>query len=195
MKRTVFMVCVIILSLCLVGLLGCAQKKVAQAPEQPVSGKPEAILEKPAETPATGEIPKESIGERPLSKGEAAEGQLSVEELQSKIQDIHFDYDKYDIRDDAKPVLKDVAAILTRNSAIKVIVEGHCDDRGTNEYNLALGERRARAAKDYLLSLGIPSSRIETISYGEEKPLCAESSEACWAKNRRAHFVLVRELR
>ena len=73
------------------------------------------------------------------------------------------------------------------------MVEGHCDERGTNEYNLALGDRRSRAVRDYLVALGIGSNRIETISYGEEKPVCAEKTEECWAKNRRAHFVVLRE--
>ncbi|MBZ0154650.1 MAG: peptidoglycan-associated lipoprotein Pal [Alphaproteobacteria bacterium] len=116
-------------------------------------------------------------------------------EIPVTIQDVYFDYDKYDIKDDAQPVLKDLAAFLSKNKNTKVVVEGHCDDRGTDEYNLALGDKRANAAKEYLVSLGIPSNRIETVSYGEEKPVCKESTEECWAKNRRAHFVLAEERR
>ena len=105
--------------------------------------------------------------------------------------DIMFEYDKYDVKESYKSELQAVSAWMTKNSSAKVSVEGHCDDRGTNEYNLALGDRRAKAVKDYLVSLGVLSSRIETISYGEEKPVCTEQSEECWAKNRRAHFVIL----
>jgi len=86
-----------------------------------------------------------------------------------------------------------VSGHMTKDSSAILSIEGHCDERGTNEYNLALGDRRAKAVKDYLVSLGVPSSRIETISYGEEKPLCSAQNEDCWAKNRRAHFVLLKK--
>lgn len=175
---------------------GCAQRKIAGAPEQPPAQSEIMKTEDKkitADTTATNELPKESITEKQLSKAQPADIQPTLKELQTRIQDIHFDYDRYDIRDDAKPVLKDVSAILSRNKNIKVIIEGHCDERGTNEYNLGLGDRRANSAKEYLISLGIPSGKVETISYGEEKPLCAEQTEECWAKNRRAHFVLVEE--
>ena len=89
--------------------------------------------------------------------------------------------------------MQNVASWLIKNTSAKILVEGHCDERGTNEYNLALGDRRAKAARDYLIALGIASNRIEMISYGEEKPLCKESTEECWAKNRRVHFVILKE--
>jgi peptidoglycan-associated lipoprotein len=82
---------------------------------------------------------------------------------------------------------------VLKNSAVKVLVEGHCDDRGTNEYNLALADRRAKAVRDYLVALGTAPERVEMVSYGEEKPSCKEQTEECWAKNRRAHFVILRE--
>jgi peptidoglycan-associated lipoprotein len=173
---------------------GCAQRKIAGAPEQPPA-QPEIMKTEDkkttADTAAAKELPKESITEKQLSKAQPADVQPTLKELQTRIQDIRFDYDRYDIKDDAKPVLKEVSAILSRNKDIKVIIEGHCDERGTNEYNLGLGDRRANSAKEYLISLGIPSGKVETISYGEEKSLCAEQTEECWAKNRRAHFVLV----
>ncbi|HMK44107.1 MAG TPA: peptidoglycan-associated lipoprotein Pal [Dissulfurispiraceae bacterium] len=137
----------------------------------------------------------ETISERDMTSAREAETQQRLRELQQKVQDIYFDYDSYDISDDAKPVLKGLADMLARTKGIKVVLEGHCDERGTNEYNLALGERRANAAREFLVSLGTPSKRIETISYGEEKPACTESTEACWAKNRRVHIVLVEEMR
>lgn len=104
--------------------------------------------------------------------------------------DVFFDFDKYDLKSDARERLAQNARFLLDNPEFVVTIEGHCDERGTNEYNLALGERRANSAKDYLESLGVDSSRLRTVSYGEERPFCTQSNEACWAQNRRAHFVL-----
>lgn len=184
----------IFIILAITSINGCAQRKIAGAPEQPPA-QPEIMKTEDkkttADTTATKELPKESITEKQLSKAQPSDVQPEIKELQTLIQDIHFDYDRYDIKDDAKPVLKEVSAILSRNKNIKVIIEGHCDERGTNEYNLGLGDRRANSAREFLIALGIPSNKIETISYGEEKPLCENQTEECWAKNRRAHFVLV----
>lgn len=106
------------------------------------------------------------------------------------LQNIYFDYDKSAIRADAREILKANAEIFTKNSSSKIVVEGHCDERGTAEYNMALGERRAQEAKQYLVNLGIDASRIETISYGKERPLDNRSIEEAWAQNRRAQFLL-----
>jgi len=106
------------------------------------------------------------------------------------LQNIYFDYDKSAIRPDAREILKANAEIFTKNSSAKIIVEEHCDERGTAEYNMALGERRAQEAKQYLVNLGIDASRIETISYGKERPLDNRSIEEAWAQNRRAQFLL-----
>ena len=106
-----------------------------------------------------------------------------------ELTDVLFDFDKYNIREDARPVLEKTARWLNGNSNVKIKIEGHCDERGTNEYNLALGERRAKAVKQFLAAMGVNASRLSTISYGEERPLCAEHHEDCYAKNRRAHFV------
>jgi peptidoglycan-associated lipoprotein len=108
----------------------------------------------------------------------------------SALRDVHFDFDKYEIRAQDKPVLDDNVSWLKQNANAQVLIEGHCDERGTNEYNLALGERRAKATRDHLVSLGIDGGRITVISYGEERPLCTERTEACWAQNRRAHFLV-----
>lgn len=109
----------------------------------------------------------------------------------SMLRDIHFDFDKYDIRPEDSEILKEIAALLKKFPDIKIQIEGHCDERGTNEYNLALGERRANSAKNYLISLGISPNRLSTISYGEERPLVPGHNEETWAKNRRAHFVII----
>jgi peptidoglycan-associated lipoprotein len=108
----------------------------------------------------------------------------------SALRDVYFDFDKYEIRSQDKPVLDENVKWLKQNTAAMLLVEGHADERGTNEYNLALGERRAKATRDHLVSLGIDGGRITVISYGEERPLCTERTEACWAQNRRAHFLV-----
>jgi peptidoglycan-associated lipoprotein len=106
------------------------------------------------------------------------------------LKDVNFDFDHYDLRADAKAILKGHAAWLKANPQGRVEVEGHCDERGTSEYNIALGAKRAESAKRYLIDLGISPSTLSTVSYGEELPLCREQNEVCWVKNRRAHFVV-----
>lgn len=177
-------------------IVGCAQKQAAKPPED--AGKTETSLltdkDKKADPAAdAAKLPKESVSERPLDKASQDDSRLPLEQLQARLKDIYFDYDRYDIREDSKQVLRELSSLLTKNRSLRVVIEGHCDDRGTNEYNLALGDRRARAVKDFLVSLGTPSDKIDTVSYGEEKPLCAEQNDACWAKNRRGHFVLLKE--
>lgn len=174
---------------------GCSQKKVAPPAETARVGQEQQDAKNEdlskTQLPLDKKKPDELITERQLAKAKTDDIEASVIELQKKIQDVYFDYDKYNIREDSKPVIKDLADLLSRNPKIKVVIEGHCDERGTNEYNLGLGDKRSHAVKQYLMSLGIPSKKIETVSYGEEKPICKESNEDCWSKNRRAHFVLL----
>jgi peptidoglycan-associated lipoprotein len=106
-----------------------------------------------------------------------------------EVQDAYFDLDKADIRSDARTALGKTADFLRKYPQAKVVIEGHCDERGSTEYNLALGDRRAAAVKQYLVSLGIGADRMTTLSYGKEKPFCMESNEDCWQRNRRGHFV------
>ncbi|HOK06702.1 MAG TPA: peptidoglycan-associated lipoprotein Pal, partial [Syntrophales bacterium] len=108
----------------------------------------------------------------------------------AEFRDINFDFDKATLRADARAILKEHAAWLKRNTAARLLIEGHCDERGTSEYNLALGERRAAAAMKYLVELGVAKDRIKTVSYGKERPLDPGHNEEAWAKNRRCHFVL-----
>ena len=108
------------------------------------------------------------------------------------LKDIYFDYDKSEIRGDQRDTLAANAEWIKKNPKVKVQVEGHCDERGTEEYNLALGERRASTIRDYLISYGVEPDRIYSISYGEEMPVDPATSEAAWAKNRRAHFLVNR---
>ena len=137
-----------------------------------------------------------NLGEEGLAPGGSLErykkGTLGGEEG-GPLKDIRFAYDSYDLDESARSVLRDSSAWLKDHARGKVEVEGHCDERGTVEYNLALGAKRARAAKDYLVALGVSADRLTTISYGEELPLCHEHDETCWQQNRRAHFVVLGE--
>jgi len=108
----------------------------------------------------------------------------------AELADVFFDFDKYDIRPSDARTLDSNANWLKSNPNHLVLIEGHCDERGTNEYNLALGERRAKSTMNYLVSQGVQANRITIISYGEERPQCTEHTESCWAKNRRAHFLV-----
>jgi peptidoglycan-associated lipoprotein len=117
---------------------------------------------------------------------------MSAEDIEKSglLAEVFFDFDKAEIRDADRATLAKNAAALKRFDFLRVTVEGHCDERGTVEYNLALGERRSRAAYDYLISLGVPADRLKTVSYGKEVPVCQVSAEDCWQRNRRAHFTV-----
>lgn len=129
-------------------------------------------------------LQEERLREEAIARRESAEKEAFVNEL------IHFEYDKSRLLPEAKAILKNKAKWLLANAGANVVIEGHCDDRGTNEYNMALGDRRAQSAKNYLVDLGVPSRRLTTISYGEERPLAFGQNESAWAKNRRAQFVI-----
>lgn len=198
-----FMKKIFIIMLLVFGLVitGCAQKKVVQ-PATPEQQQPEqqkqpssATQVTPKETTEKKGIlrPWERVTEKELAKVETKEEPARYAEEKDLFSDIHFDYDKYGIREEDKPVLQNIAKWLLKNTSAKLSIEGHCDERGTNEYNLALGDRRAKAARDYLIALGIASGRIEMLSYGEEMPFCKEQTEECWTKNRRDHFVVLKE--
>jgi len=142
------------------------------------------VKEEEAKLARKGELEKSLVAKKDLGiEGEVFESKL--------LKDIHFDFDKYDVRREDEGVLKENAAFLKKNPTWKIQIEGHCDERGTVEYNLALGERRANNTKRYLVSLGIGSNRISTISYGKERPLDPGHHEEAWAKNRRAHIVVL----
>ncbi|WP_348261062.1 peptidoglycan-associated lipoprotein Pal [Telmatobacter sp. DSM 110680] len=112
------------------------------------------------------------------------------EEFKANMQDVFYDYDAYDVRPDSQGILSKDAAYLSSHPNIRIVIGGYCDERGSNEYNLALGQNRADAAKNALISAGIAAARIRVVSYGKEKPFCSESTEACWQQNRRAGFSL-----
>jgi peptidoglycan-associated lipoprotein len=164
---------------------GCAHRNTVQnGPQAGQEGPSSAKQSQVEKQGAAGQVPSANLSREDAGKQEAAE-----KAAEEKIGDIHFEFDKYNIKTDAKPVLKEVAGLLMKDSKVKVVIEGNCDEKGTEEYNLALGDRRAHEAKTYLVALGIPADRIQTVSNGKEKPLCHESNEKCWATNRRDHFV------
>ena len=187
----------VVLSLFVVaGAAGCAKRPAttgAVAPA-PAAGEarraPEPVSPRPAEPRAGGPLAPPVAAAPgvapPLARQVAPQEFRAVDAL----KDIHFDFDKYDIRSGDAEILDENARWLKTNAGYVILVEGHADERGTNEYNLALGERRAKATMNYLVAQGISASRMTLISYGEERRLCTEKNEDCWAKNRRAHFLV-----
>jgi peptidoglycan-associated lipoprotein len=164
------------IALCCVAVLagGCAKKR--PTPEEGVGG---------------GEgIGEQGLGSSDSSLDRAREGLGPAEG--GPLKDVHFDYDSDDITEAGRADLDDDVNWLRDNTKASVELEGHCDNRGTIEYNLALGAKRAKAVQDYLTTQGIAAERVKTISYGKELPLCHEDTEECWARNRRVHFVVGR---
>lgn len=143
--------------------------------------------DEPSFSPTEGAAAAPSEGAAASSLGGAGDSNAGAAELQT----IHFEFDSYALTGDGRNALKANAQWLTENPTATIQIEGHCDERGTTEYNLALGERRANATKDYLQKLGVDPSRMSVISYGEERPIDPASNDAAWAKNRRAQFVIL----
>lgn len=169
----------------LFGLTGCPTPATTK-PEASAPPPQTTVREQPVSPPGTA---RESTA--PSSLEALRRGQPSATPASSPLKDIFYEFDRYDLRADARATLKANADWLKANPSARVEIEGHCDERGTNEYNLALGAKRAQAAKDYLVTLGIAAGRLSTISYGEEVPVCKEQTEECWQKNRRARFVIM----
>jgi peptidoglycan-associated lipoprotein len=142
---------------------------------------------------STSEVVRNAADARAAARSDRPDRPAPSEFSEARdLADVHFDFDRYDIRAEHATILDANAAWLKANANSLVLIEGHCDTRGTNEYNVALGDRRAKATMNYLVSHGVKATRISIISYGEERPSCATHDEACWAKNRRAHFLLKR---
>jgi peptidoglycan-associated lipoprotein len=166
------------------GFFGCAKKdQVPPGPEEVEVVPGEETVGGPG-GPVTGEM-EPGLAEESLRAEARAE-------LQGQLQDIYFDFDKYNIRSEGRLILKENYAVLQGVPGVEVLIEGHCDERGTVEYNLALGQRRANATRDFLVSLGMDSPQLSTVSYGEERPQDPRHNEEAWAKNRRCHFVILK---
>ena len=188
LSRTSF-VTAIVLTMVIV-LTGCA-KKIPPPPPQPPAPPPVAVAPPPPPPPPPPPAPAPAPPPRALTVDEIFQ-RKTLDELNAErpLSDVYFDYDMSGVRDDARAILQRDADYLRRWPSIKVTVEGHADARGTAEYNLALGERRGSAVKDYLVSLGIAADRILAISKGKEEPVCTEMTEACYMQNRRGHFII-----
>jgi len=183
-----FFLCLLVIAM----LSGCANRKVvtssgdqsyAPGPTTQAQAPPSEIKTSP---PLPPPVVKESrVAEQPVAPAPPA----PPVGPRPRLSDIFFDFDRFVIRDDARSGLEANAGLLKSRSGEKILIEGHCDERGTSAYNLVLGERRAQAAAQYLQDLGIRSSQMQITSYGKERPFCEEHSEACWQSNRRAHFT------
>jgi peptidoglycan-associated lipoprotein len=180
---------------------GCAKKKVAVAPPpQPPPAAPAqtaTALRPRAATPApprTATAPTPAAA-TPAPRYPSAATRARIDQLLAKIEDAYFDYDRATLRPDALKALQadatELRDILKDYPDYKLTIEGHCDERGSDEYNLALGDRRAQASKDYLVQVGIPSAQLNLVSYGKMRPVCSEHDEACWQRNRRIHILAI----
>jgi len=186
-----------IIAVAALSVFGAACAKKAVAVNTPPAPAPMARTEAPAPAPPPTPAPPR---QQPAPVAQAAAPRIPnaatrarIDELLGRIQDAYFDYNRHTLRDDAVKTLaadsKELATIMSQYPDYKLTVEGYCDERGSAEYNLALGEARANAARDYLVSVGVSSSQLSTVSYGKEKQLCDEHDEACWQKNRRVHIM------
>ena len=184
-------------------LTAACAKKVAVAPPPP----PPPAATPAAETPMRAAPPAppartaatEAPAAAPAPRYPNAATRARIDQLLAKIEDAYFDYDKAALRPDALKTLQadstELRDILKDYPDYKLTIEGHCDERGSAEYNIALGDKRAEAAKDYLVQVGIPSAQLNLISYGKERPVCEEHDEACWQRNRRIHIVAMAQTR
>ena len=165
-----------------VTLSACAKK----APTTSAEARP-PVQGRPAETPVA---PPPSTAARKDVEGDVLTQDLATINRKGYLLDAYFDYDQSELRADARDGLAKDAAWLKMYPSVKVLLEGHCDDRGTEAYNLALGDKRAAAAREYLESLGVAESRIQTVSYGKERPFCDQDNDSCWQENRRDHVIV-----
>ena len=193
MVRKSFIITILILCIGLI-LMGCPKKTVVK--DEPSVKKEESAAVKAEADRIAREREaraREEAAKKELEKSLVAKKEPGIEGVvfeSSLLKDIYFDFDRYDVRPEDAPILKENAVLLKKYPNVKIQIDGHCDERGTIEYNLALGERRANSTKNYLVSLGIPPERISIISYGEEKPFDPGHGEEAWAKNRRAHTII-----
>ncbi len=173
----------------------CAKKPVAAStpPPPPAATSTPAAGASTPSTPALRETPAQPVAEAKPSTYPNAATRARIDELIGRIQDAYFDYNAHTLRNDAITTLaadsKELATILQQYPGYKLKIEGYCDERGSAEYNIALGDARAKAAKDYLVNAGVSSNQLDTVSFGKEMPVCTDHDEACWQKNRRVHIV------
>lgn len=175
-------------------MAGCAKKKVAAAPPPaPAASTPSRATEPAARTPVRSTPSATQQASAPASRYPNAATRARIDQLLAKIEDAYFDYNKHSLRPDAVTALRsdssELRDIISQYPDYKLTIEGHCDERGSEEYNRALGDARAKAAKEYLVGVGISDSQLAVVSYGKDKPVCEDHDEACWQRNRRIHIV------
>jgi peptidoglycan-associated lipoprotein len=194
MKKFQFRAILAVAAMSLIGA-GCAKKTAAVPPPPPPPPPGASAPAAPAEKPvarAAQSSPAPAPASQP-SRYPNAETRARIDTLLARISDAYFDYDKHSLRPDAIQALQadstELSNILKDYPDYKLTIEGHCDERGSAEYNVALGQERAVTAKDYLVQVGIPAAQLDTVSYGKEKPVCDDHDEACWQKNRRIHIA------
>ncbi len=172
---------------------GCAKKEMVKGEESNLSAAPLPQSTTPTETtpaPPAQPLTEQAVKQEPIAEAPAVKEQpVSSQAIEAALKTVYFDFDSFTLSPAARDTLAGDARYLVKNPAVKVQIEGHCDERGSDEYNLALGEKRATTVMNYLETLGVPAARMTTISYGKEKPAVEGHDEAAWAKNRRAAFV------
>ena len=178
---------VLVMSVAALVAVGCAKKQTvkSEGAGAPGAAAPGAVGEAPVK-----EAPPAPAVVAPARPPAAEAGVAVTEERFSQFDDVRFDFDKSEVKEDGRKTSQVVASYMKKNPGAKLLIEGHCDERGTAEYNMALGERRAAAVMNYLVSLGVSKGALSMVSFGKEKPLDPGHDEGAWAKNRRAHFVL-----
>ena len=184
-RRVAWYAAALVMAVVVASACGKKEPETAPAPPPPAPATTPAAPPPPPPPPAAKETPPTPPTEEELFS------RMTLDELNAKqpLTDVFFGYDQSDLTAEARSSLQKNAEWLKRWNSTKVLVEGHADSRGTNEYNLALAERRADAVRDYLVSLGIPADRLTIVSKGEEQPFCREDNESCWQQNRRGHFI------
>jgi len=198
MKKSIWIILALLLVIpALLFTVSCG-KKTLKADIENMKDKPKEAPAPPPQAPS--QAPVQAPAQAPFVQKAADPVKISAEELRAKEkaaaikvltnEDVYFNYDSAALDPAAQEILKKKVAYLEKYSDLSITIEGHCDERGTNEYNLALGERRAESAKNFLVDIGLAASRFKTISFGEEKPVATGNDEEAWAKNRRAHFVV-----
>jgi len=187
-----FLACAALTALCLT-FSGCAKKVVAKAPPPPAPAPvAAAAASQPAPARSNPQPTRAAAATTPARLPDAAT-RARIQDLLNRIQDAYFDYDQHTLRPDAEAALKmdaqTLADLIRQYPDFKLTVEGYADERGSDEYNLALGDARAKQTKDYLSNLGLPGNQLAVISFGKDKPVCTEHDEDCWQKNRRTHIT------
>jgi peptidoglycan-associated lipoprotein len=192
MKKNRELMLVAVAAISLIGA-ACTKKTAVKPPPPPAPAATAPSTPMRAATPMRSNPAPTQTATAPTPRSPNAATRARIDQLLARIEDAYFDYDKHTLRPDAINALQadstELRDILKDYPDYKLTIEGHCDERGSAEFNLALGDARAKAAKDYLVQVGIPGDQLSIISYGKERPVCQEHDEACWQKNRRIHIV------